>query len=90
LVRSNEDFRQVFVRPVSVLSGGETKSVFVVLARAPSDTTCFSAVFSNTLKFVFLESEVGGLEDEYKIENLHVTVADYIHPEELHDFSTGV
>jgi coatomer protein complex subunit gamma len=75
-----------FLIPVPVLKPEEPASVYVSFSR-PDSTSFVSTSFTNVLKFTLKEidpstgePEASGYDDEYQVEDLDVTAADYILP----------
>jgi len=75
-----------FFIPVPLLRSEEPGTVYVSFKR-PADETFTAASFTNVLKFTLREidpttgePEEGGYEDEYQVEDLSLTGADYILP----------
>lgn len=75
-----------FIIPVPQLKSEETGTVYVSYSR-PADPTFVAASFSNTLKFTLKEidpttsePEETGYDDDYQVEDLELTGADYVLP----------
>lgn len=74
-----------FIIPAPVLKTDEPGTVYVSFARSSEGFT--AATFTNNLKFTLKEvdpstsePEEGGYEDEYQVEDLELTGADYVLP----------
>nr|POE89952.1 coatomer subunit gamma-2 [Quercus suber] len=75
-----------FILPAPALKTDEPGTVYVSFSR-PSDQALIAASFTNVLKFTLKEidpttsePEEGGYEDEYQVEDLELTGADYVVP----------
>lgn len=75
-----------FILPAAALNTGEPGTVYVSFAR-PADQALVAASFTNVLKFTLKEvdpttsePEEDGYEDEYQVEDLELTGADYVLP----------
>jgi len=75
-----------FIIPVPLLKQDEPGTVYTSFSR-PSDSAFVSASFTNVLKFTLKEidpttsePEESGYEDEYQVEDLELTGADYVLP----------
>ncbi|TKA75615.1 hypothetical protein B0A55_04889 [Friedmanniomyces simplex] len=76
-----------FIIPAPIIKGEETGTVYVSFARGSEGSGFEAASMTNVLKFTLKEvdpstgePEEGGYEDEYQVEDLEVTGADYILP----------
>lgn len=75
-----------FLIPVAQLKSEETGSVYVSFSR-PAEPAFVAAAFANTLKFTLKEvdpatgePEEGGYDDDYQVEDVELTGADYLLP----------
>jgi len=78
-----------FIIPAPVIKGEETGTVYVSFARGTGGSSAGfdAATLTNVLKFTLKEidpstnePEEGGYDDEYQVEDLEITGADYILP----------
>ncbi|KAK0303064.1 coatomer subunit gamma [Friedmanniomyces endolithicus] len=78
-----------FILPAPVIKGEETGTVYVSFARGSGGSSAGfdAATLTNVLKFTLKEidpstnePEEGGYDDEYQVEDLEITGADYILP----------
>nr|OQO25531.1 hypothetical protein B0A51_06569 [Rachicladosporium sp. CCFEE 5018]OQO26035.1 hypothetical protein B0A51_06720 [Rachicladosporium sp. CCFEE 5018] len=81
-----EGLEEDFIIPIDALKP-ETEGIVYVSFSRPTEEQFATASFTNVLKFTLKEvdpstgePESGGLEDEYQIEDLELTGADYILP----------
>ena len=79
-------FEEEFLIPAPMLKTDEPGTVYVSFSR-PADAGFTAASFTNVLKFTLREidpttsePEEGGYEDEYQVEDLELTGADYVLP----------
>lgn len=82
----NEDISEEFIIPTPLLKTDEPGTVYVSFER-PTSPAFIAASFTNVLKFTIKEidpstgePEESGYEDEYQIEDLELTGADYVVP----------
>ncbi|KAG0616027.1 hypothetical protein M758_5G084800 [Ceratodon purpureus] len=78
-----EDFTQIATKPIASMPCGVPGQAFVAFEKP--DGVCSTGKFSNTLRFIVKEVDPSsgeaddeGYEDEYQLEELEVTAADYI------------
>lgn len=82
----DSEIAEEFIIPAPLLKTDEPGTVYVSFTR-PASPSFVSASFTNVLKFTLKEidpttsePEEGGYEDEYQIEDLELTGADYVVP----------
>ena len=81
------ELEEEFVIPVSKLTADEPQAVYVAFKSGSEDTPVMATSFTNVLKFTLKdidpttgEPEEPGYEDEYQVEDLDLTGADYVVP----------
>jgi coatomer protein complex subunit gamma len=92
---TNDTCTPLFSIPVTRIALDETERVFVVYER-PDDMP-ISMVFTNTLRFILRECDsetrepIGkeGSPDEYQLEDIDVSLSDFIMPAVVGDFKTA-
>ncbi|KAF2089830.1 Coatomer, gamma subunit [Saccharata proteae CBS 121410] len=82
-----EGLEEEFLIPAPLLKTDEPGTVYVSFKRTEGESSYVAASFTNILKFVSKEidpttgePEDGGYDDEYQVEDLELTGADYIVP----------
>eukprot|EP00760_Papus_ankaliazontas_P017519 PhM_4_TR1729/c0_g1_i1/m.30618/K17267/COPG; coatomer subunit gamma len=83
------DAEPKFTLPVARIAPGATEHLYMVFEKHPEGYP--TGTFENTLEFAVVDvedqDEAGGDADDYPIEKLKLTIADYLAPKDFGDFA---